>query len=90
MTELELKINEFDTSWNEERKRAHKNIIFGMISKLKSYTEIEIYLQHYSEIAGYEQGIYKDKGMLSPTTNLIFKEFNSRYADRNKKEWKLF
>ena len=86
MTEIEMKIDEFDLSWNEELKRAHKNLVFDKISKLKSYTEIEIYLIHYSEKIGYTQGKYTSKGIISPSTNFIFKEFNALYKDRNKKE----
>lgn len=89
MIQIEYKINEYNKNWNELQKIAHKNLVFDMISKLRSYTEIEIYLLYYAEILGYEKGKPLNVSMLDPTANKIFKEFLSRYKDTNKEKAKF-
>lgn len=73
MTEIEIKINSWDSSWTQERKNVFLYGIYEDISKLKSYCEIEIYLQHLAE------AIQKDYAQIN-------KDFNSRYVDKNKNE----
>ena len=71
MTEVEIKINSYSKDFTPEKKRVYLYSVYDMISKLKSYCEIEIYLIHLAETIGESK-------------NLIFKEFNSMYIDKNK------
>ena len=61
---------EYQKDWTPEKKNAHKNLIFDLIAKLRSYCEIEIYLQEYTDITGLD----------------MTKQFYSEYVDRNKEQ----
>lgn len=65
-----IQLYDYQKDWTPEKKNAHKNLIFGLISNLRSYCEIEIYLQEYTELTGKDMS----------------KEFYSEYDDRNKEQ----
>jgi hypothetical protein len=72
---LEYEINQ-DRKGTEEQDRAFINMTFSKIANLKSYCEIEIYLEYLADVIG-------------KTKEEISKDFNSKYVDKNNKDYRF-